>query len=102
VRVPGGDVEQLLELVLGANELGCGKRLEDDGCVSGRLQPELGLERDPRRRDREEPLLIGLLELLAPEEDVCEAQLELLDPFATRSNVSTGHFRRTRGHVRAS
>jgi hypothetical protein len=75
VRVPSSDVEQLLELVLGANELGRGQRLEDDGGVARRLQPKVGLERDPSRRDREEPLLVGLLQLLTPEEDVCEAQL---------------------------
>ena len=74
VRLLRDRVQQLLQLVLRADELGRGQRLEDDGRVAGRLQPEVGLERDPSRRDGEELLLLRLRKLLAPEEDVGEAQ----------------------------
>ncbi len=36
-------------------------------------QPELGLERDRGGREREQPVVARLGELLAPEEDVAEA-----------------------------
>jgi hypothetical protein len=74
VRLLRHRVQELLQLVLGAHELGGRERLEDDRGVPGRLQPELGLERDPRRRDREQLLLLRLGKLLAPEEDVCQAR----------------------------
>ena len=48
--------EQLLELVLGAHELAGREGLEADAGRAGGLQPEVGLERDPRGRDREQPL----------------------------------------------
>src|SRR5436190_12891525 len=73
-RLARDGVQQLLELVLCAHELTGRERLEADARRSRRLQVELGLERYPRRRDREQPLLRGILELLAPEEDVAETQ----------------------------
>ena len=72
-RLDGDGLEQLLQLVLGANELTGGERLEAHARGAGGLQAELGLERDARGRDREQPLACGLLELLPPEEDVAEA-----------------------------
>ena len=57
-----------------AVEVAARERLEDHGCLSGRLQAELGVERDGRGREREEPVVLGLGELLPPEEDVAETQ----------------------------
>ena len=89
-------VEQLLELVLGPHELRGGQRLEDHGRGAGRLQPELGLERDPRRRDREELLPVGLLELLPPEESVPETHQAAAFP-SSRASSSSRSIRFFRG-----
>src|SRR5204863_5368861 len=55
-RLGRNRVEQLLKLVLGADKLSGRERLEADAGRAGRLQVELGLERDLRGRDREQPL----------------------------------------------
>ena len=41
-----------------------------------RRQPELGLERHRGGREREQPVVARTLELLAPEEDVAQAQAQ--------------------------
>src|SRR3954451_7551701 len=73
-RLARDGVQQLLALVLGADELARRERLEAAARRPQRLEVELGLERDPRRRDGEQPLARRILELLAPEEDVADAQ----------------------------
>jgi hypothetical protein len=71
-RLPRGDVEQLLQIVLGAHEVTGRQRLEDDRSAPGRPQPELVLERDDGGREREQLLAPRLLELAPPEDDVQE------------------------------
>jgi hypothetical protein len=65
-------VEQLLDVPVRLLEPAGGERLEDRRADAGRLQGALGLERDGGGREREEPLRLGLLQLLAAEEDVAE------------------------------
>src|SRR5581483_5284773 len=67
-------LQELLDLLVGGGELACRQRLEDDRADACRLERALGLERDRRRADREEPLGGRRLQLLAPEEDVAQAQ----------------------------
>jgi hypothetical protein len=62
--------EQLLDVALGAREVAGREALEDDRSDAGSLEVQLGLERDRRGREREEPLGGRRLQLLAPEEDV--------------------------------
>ena len=68
-------VRQLVDVVERAPELAGRLRLERDRGRAGRLQPELGLERDRRGRQHEELVVLRLGELLAPEEDVPETQV---------------------------
>src|SRR5437763_1498435 len=75
----GDPVEHCLQVVLGANELAGRERLEDDSAGARRLQPKLGVESHPRCREREQPLLCRVLELLTPEEDVSETHSTLGD-----------------------
>src|SRR2546421_971104 len=68
----GNASQKLLCVALGRRELACRHRFEDQRGVSRRLEGALGVERDCRGREREEPLDCRLLELLAAEEDVAE------------------------------
>ena len=67
-------VQELLEIVLGADEVAGRKRLEADAPRPGRAQPQLGVERDRGGRQREQPLARRAGELLSPEQDVTEPQ----------------------------
>src|SRR5205807_8357203 len=55
-------------------ELARRERLEDDRSDACRLQPAVDVERHRRGREREQPVACRLLQLLAPEEDVGQAQ----------------------------
>src|SRR5581483_9670475 len=57
-------LQELLDLLVGGGELACRQRLEDDRADACRLERALGLERDRRRADREEPLGGRRLQLL--------------------------------------
>jgi hypothetical protein len=73
-RARRDDAEQLVELVLGPDELAGRQRLEDDRSLPRRLELVLELQRDDRRREREQLVARGLLQALAPEDDVEETQ----------------------------
>src|SRR5207249_569834 len=91
-------LKQLLDVLLDLRELAGGERLEDDGADAGRLQPAFDLERHTCGREREESLARRLLQLLAPEEDVAEAQVTAAAParFRPIRSASTGRRRRPR------
>jgi hypothetical protein len=69
------DVEQRLQLVLGADEVARGERLEADGGPGSRPQAQLDVERDPGGREREQALPLRLLQLAPSEKDVPKAHL---------------------------
>ena len=52
-------LEELLDVGVRAVEVAARERLEDHGCLPGRLQAELGVERDGRGREREEPVVLA-------------------------------------------
>src|SRR5688572_23843228 len=65
------DGEELVDLLLGPGELPRRERLGHDSRHAGGLEPELGLERDLRGREREKLVELRALEALPPaEEDV--------------------------------
>jgi hypothetical protein len=63
-------LDQLVDVVERAAELARRLRLERHRGDAGRLQVELGVERDRRRREREQPVGFWFGELLLAEEDV--------------------------------
>jgi len=70
--VPRDAAEQLLRVAFARGELSRRERLEDERCVTGRLERARGVERDGRGREREQLLGRRSLQLLAAEEDVAE------------------------------
>src|SRR5207247_1189369 len=61
-----------LDVALRADEIACREGLEADRAQAGRLESQLDVERDRRRRQREQPLACWSGELLAAEQDVPE------------------------------